>query len=163
MQVSNMPFFLQKNVIDGFIAWAPHPAEALEHKFGHELFTSHDLMPNHQCCVLVTKESIVQNDPETVSKLLKVYLDAYKWFLDNQEESIRLAAKNTGVGESVVRRALKTVKYPYPPYCNVASMQSMAQSLVETGRITTVKEADLAPFIKSLYRSELLEKTLDSK
>ena len=28
MKVSDMPIFLQKGEIDGFIAWAPHPARA---------------------------------------------------------------------------------------------------------------------------------------
>ena len=158
MKISDMPLFLQKNEIDGFIAWAPHPARAVEDKLGHELLTSHDMMPGHQCCVLVTKESALRGDPETANIVLKVYLDAYKWFLDNQEESLQLLAKSTGMAEDIVRQALKTVVYPYPPYCNVASMQSMLRNLIETDKIAPIQEADLAFFTQDLCRLELLEK-----
>jgi NitT/TauT family transport system substrate-binding protein len=163
MKVSDMPLFLQKKEIDGFLAWAPHPARTVAHMFGRELLTSHDILPGHQCCALVTRENLLRDNPETVNTLLRVYLDAYRWFLDNQDESVRLLAKNTGMTEDIIRQALKTVHYPYPAYCNVASMRSMAQDLVSTGRITTVKEADLASFIESLYRPELLEKFSGAK
>jgi len=163
MKVSDMPLFLQQGEIDGFIAWAPHPARAVERRFGHELLSSQAIMPGHQCCVLVTRADTVQNDPDTVNKLLRAYLDAYRWFLDNQDETVKMMAKAIGIQENIVRAALKTVKYPYPPYCNVASMRSMARGLVETDKITTVKAADLAPFIQDLYRPELLEKISGAK
>jgi NitT/TauT family transport system substrate-binding protein len=158
MKVADMPLFLQHGEIDGFIAWAPHPTRAAEHGFGHKLLTSHDMMPGHQCCVLVTRKDTLRNDLETVSVVLKIYLDAYKWFLDNQNESVKMMAKATGMSEAIVRKALKTVKYPDPPYCNMASMRAMAQGLIETDKITSVKAADLSPFMKSLYHPELLEK-----
>jgi NitT/TauT family transport system substrate-binding protein len=158
MKVSEMPRFLQGGEIDGFIAWEPHPASAVAHGFGHELLTSRDMMPGHQCCVLVTRESIVQNNPGTVEKVMKVYLEAYKWFLDNQDESMKMIAKATGISEDVIRQAIKTVEYPYPPYCNVASMHSLAQDLIETDRITNVKATELAHFLESLYHPEFLER-----
>jgi hypothetical protein len=42
-------------------------------------------------------------------------------------------------------------------------MQSMAQGLIASGKITSIKEAALAPFMKSLYRPELLEKISGAK
>jgi NitT/TauT family transport system substrate-binding protein len=155
MEVADMPLFLKNGEIDGFIAWAPHPAKAVAQKYGHELLTSQNMMPGHQCCVLVTTESILDEDPETANKLLQVYLDAYKWFMDNQDESVKLLAKNTGIAEDIIRQALPTVNYSYPPYCNESSLQTMAQSLIETGRIT-LKEEDLEPFLESLYQPQLL-------
>jgi NitT/TauT family transport system substrate-binding protein len=157
MKVADMPLFLQKREIDGFIAWAPHPARAIDHLIGHALLTSHDMSPSHQCCVLATKESTLQGDPETVTTLLKVYLDAYRWFLDNQEEAIQLLVKNIGMSEDVIRQAIKTVNYPYPPYCNVASLQRMVRGLLATDGIPPMEDDELAPFLKSLYRPELLE------
>jgi NitT/TauT family transport system substrate-binding protein len=162
MEVPDMPLFLHRKEIDGFIVWAPHPAKAVDQKYGSELLTSHSMMPSHQCCVLVTKESAMQDDPQTVTRVLKVYLDAYEWFLGNQAEFIKLMAKNTGMAESIVRHALDTVRYNYPPYCNMASIQSMAHSLIETGRIT-IKEEDMVPFIKSLYHPQMLETVSGTK
>ncbi|MDR0466382.1 MAG: ABC transporter substrate-binding protein [Deltaproteobacteria bacterium] len=154
---ANMTSFMQQGNVDGFFVWAPYPAEALANTNWRELLTSHDLSPNHQCCVLVTTESVMRKEPEKVRVLLKAYLDAYKWFLDNQYEFVKLTAKSVGMSEEVVVKALKTVKHPYPPFCDEASMRGMMQSLVASGKIVGVREVDMEPFMKKLYRPELLE------
>ncbi|MDR0441891.1 MAG: ABC transporter substrate-binding protein [Treponema sp.] len=157
VQVADMPDLLQKKEIDGFISWAPHPARAVENRDGHELLTSYDMMPHHQCCVLVTRDDILRDDYDTVNKVLEVYLAAYKWFLANHEESIKLMVKTTGMHESVIRKSIRTVHYSNPPYCNTESLHNMANGLIEIGRIS-IKEEDVEPFLHSLYRPELLEK-----
>jgi len=162
MEVSDMADFLKKKEIDGFIAWAPHPANAAAQKLGHELLASKDMMPSHQCCVLVTGAGTLQNDEETVKKVLEVYLDAYKWFLENQEESIKMLVKATGINESVVRRSVTTVKYTSPPYCNVESVKNIARGLIDAGRIM-LKQEELDQFAGNLYRPELMETISNTK
>ena len=105
MKVSDMPLFLQKGEIDGFIAWAPHPTRAVDLGYGHQILTSHDILPEHQCCVLVTKGEMLKKDPETVRKVVKIYLKAYEWFINNQDEAVAMMAKNTGMKEEVIRNA----------------------------------------------------------
>jgi len=157
MDVFDMPGFLKKKEIDGFIAWEPHPANAVYQKYGYELLTSKDMMPKHQCCVLITKSATLRNDQETVVKVLEVYLDSYKWFMENQEESTLMIAKATGINEAVVREAMTTVYYCYPPYCNVSSMKSMTQGLIDAGRITAMDEAKIDDFIMDIYQPGLME------
>jgi NitT/TauT family transport system substrate-binding protein len=163
MDVSDMPDFLQKEEIDGFIAWAPHPAIAATQKFGHELLTSKDMMPGHQCCVLVTKSATSQNDRDTASKVLEVYLDAYKWFLENRDESIQMIVKATGTSEAVINQAITAVEYSYPPDCNTESMRSVAQGLIDAGRITALNETEIDDFIMDIYKPELMETITKTK
>jgi len=162
MEVTDMPDFLRSGEIDGFIAWAPHPANAVSHNAGHELLTSHDVLVNHQCCVMVTEADTLKNDPETVNKVLEIYLEAYRWFLENQDEAIELLVMTTGISEDVIRRAITTVKYAWPPYCNADSIADIAQGLINAGRITT-KEAELDDFVKSLYQPGLMETITGTK
>jgi NitT/TauT family transport system substrate-binding protein len=163
MKVSDMPIFLNKGEIDGFIAWAPHPARALEMGYGHQIITSHELMPGHQCCVLVTREAILKKDPETAKKVLNTYIKAYEWFLANPDESVAMMVKATGMKEEVVRDAMKTVQYPFPPYCNVPSLRSMTDGLVETGKVEKEKFTNMDDFINGLYRPQLLAEVLKQK
>lgn len=163
MKVSDMPLFLQKGEIDGFVAWAPHPARAIDLKYGHQILTSHDLLPDHQCCVLVTSGKMLKNDPETVKKVVKTYVKAYEWFVANQDEAIAMMVKNTGMKEDVVRMAMKTVKYPFPPRCNVPSIKLMAEGLVEGGKIQKGVIANMDDFMKQLYHPEVLEACLEKK
>mgnify|MGYP001765754110 CR=1 FL=1 len=160
MKVSDMPIFLQKGEIDGFISWAPHPARAVDLKYGYQILTSHDLMPDHQCCVLVSRESTLKKDPETARKVVKTYLKAYKWFLDNQKESIAMMAAATGMKEEVVLDAMKTVKYPFPPHVNMPSVKVMTEGLIQTGKVEKDRVTDLDSFVKGIYKPEILEELL---
>jgi len=163
MKVSDMPIFLQKGEIDGFIAWAPHPARTVDLKYGHELLTSHDILPEHQCCVFVAKGGLVKSDPDLVRKVLQTYVEAYKWFFEHKDEAVGIVCKATGMSEAVVRAAMKTVQYPDPPLCNVESMKLMAQGLAESGKIQKGTIADMDGFMKDLYRPQLLEEIVAKK
>lgn len=157
MKVSDMPLFLNKKEIDGFISWAPHPANAVSLGYGHQLLTSHDMFPGHQCCVLVVRGDTMKNDPETTRKVLAAYLKAYQWFLNNKDESIAIMGQKTGMKEEVIRTALQTVQYPFPPFCNVPSMKSMAEGLIATNKIITKKSSELDTFMAALYQPQMLE------
>lgn len=163
MKVSDMPIFLQKGEIDGFIAWAPHPARAADLKYGHQIVTSHDLMPDHQCCVLVSRESTLKRDPATAQKVVGTYLKAFRWFLDNQKEAIGMMAKATGMKEEVVIEAMKTVKYPFPPYVNMPSVKVMTQGLIETGKVEKDRVTDMDGFVKAIYKPEIMETLIKQK
>ena len=163
MKVSDMPVFLQKGEIDGFIAWAPHPARAVDLKYGHELLTSHDIMPGHQCCVLVAREELVQKDPETVKKVMTAYMKAFDYFREHQDECVGIMAKMTGMKEEVIRSALKTTGHPYPPVCDLPSIKLMTDTLVETGKIQkeTIKSVDA--LVDTTYHPEFLNDYLKTK
>lgn len=163
MKVSDMPIFLQKGEIDGFIAWAPHPARAVDLGYGHQILTSHDILPDHQCCVLVTKGEMLKKNPETARKVLQVYLKAYEWFLANQDESVEIMVRVTGMKEEVIREAMKTVKYPFPPFCNVPSLKLMVDGLVESGKIQKGNITSVDNFISDLYQPALLEEQVGKK
>ena len=160
MKVSDMPIFLNKGEIDGFIAWAPHPARAASLGYGHIMLTSADILPGHQCCVLVAKGELLQKEPETVRKVLSAYMEAFDWFRAHRDESIAMMAKYTGMDEKVVRMAMKSVVHPYPPYADVPSMKMMAEGLVKGGKIQEGVIKDMDQFIANLYHTEFLDEYL---
>ena len=162
MEVSNMPLFLQKGEIDGFIAWAPYPAKAVSQGIGRELLSSHSMMSGHQCCVLVVKDSVLDGDPQAAEDVLKAYLKAYEWFMDHRKDSIKLIAKATGTDEKTIGLAIETVTYAYPPYFDGESIRAMAEGLAEAGRIN-VKPGEMDSFVESLCCCELLESAAGAK
>lgn len=157
MKVSDMPIFLQKGEIDGFIAWAPHAARAVDLHYGHELVTSKDLLPEHQCCVFVVNGALLKKDPQTARTVLKTYLEAYQWAQEHPDEVVAMVMKYTGMKKEVISAAMKIVKYPNPPYCNLDSMKMMAETLIESGKIQKGVISDMNAFLKDLYRPSLLE------
>ena len=163
IKVSDMPLFLQKKEIDGFCAWAPHPARTIALGYGHQLLTSRDIVPGHQCCVLMTLLKTLEGDPQLAKDVVKTYLEAYQWFLDNKEEGIAMVVKATGMEDAIVREAIKSVQYPVPPFCHLPSMKTMAKGLIETDKITTVKVDQIEAFINGIYHPALVEELTGEK
>ena len=160
IKVSDMPIFLKKGEIDGFIAWAPHPSRAVALGYGHILLTSHDMMPNHQCCVLVAQGGLLKSDPETVRKVVHAYLKAFEWYREHPDETIAMMAKCTGMEEKIVRMAMQTVVHPYPPRADVPSVKLMADGLVQSGKIQAGVITNLDDFVAGLYHPEFLEEQI---
>lgn len=163
MKVSDMPIFLRKGEIDGFIAWAPHPERAVDLGYGHVLLTSHDILPNHQCCVLVAKGEYVKNDPETTGKVMRAYMKAMEYFQKNPEEVKSWMMKATGLNKNVIEMGLKTVTHPYPPVCDVESMRLMVDGLIKGGKIDKKAVPDIEKFVADSYVPSYLEEYLATK
>lgn len=160
MKVSDMPIFLNKGEIDGFIAWAPHPSRAVDLGYGHILLTSHDMIPGHQCCVLVAKGEWLKQDPDTAKKVLRAYMKAFDWYRAHPDETIAMMAKATGIDEKVIRMALQTVVHPYPPKADIPSMKLMTDILVKAGKLQPDVVKDVDQFVAGMYRPELLDEYL---
>lgn len=157
MKVSDMPIFLKKGEIDGFIAWAPHPSRSVDFGYGHILLTSAELMPGHQCCVLAAQGELLTKRPDVVKKVVAAYMEAFDWFRSHRDEAIAMMVHATGMKESIVRNAMKSVKHPYPPFADAASMKLMAAGLIKGGKIQASAVPNLDKFIKELYHPEFLK------
>lgn len=167
LNVSDMPIFLSKKEIDGFIAWEPHPSRAVDSGYGHLLATSHDMLPGHQCCVFVAKGELIRKNPELVRKVIKVYVKTFDHYFDllkkNPEELIDLTAKYTGMSKKVIEMSMKTLQIPYPPYANVPDLKLQAEGLIKDGKITKVSVTNVDNFIASIYDPSFVNENLGKK
>ena len=160
MKVSDMPLFLQKGEIDAFVAWEPHVSRAEGLGYGHVLLTSQDVLPNHQCCVLVSREQTVKADPKMAADVLDVYLEAMVWFDQNREEAKQMISRATGIKVEDVAKAMERVTYPAPPYLDEASMIMLVEGLVSSKKIKKENVPDSTAFVKNMILRDMLEKHL---
>jgi len=157
MSVPDMPIFLQKGEIDGFIAWSPHNEKAENLGYGHIILTSADILPGHQCCVLVAKGSLLKQEPELVKKVIRVFMKSYQYEQKNHEETIDLVVKYTNAPKEVVKKAWAHTPHPYPPYVSVDSLKMQAEGLIKGGKIQKDKVKDLDKFVADLYHPEFVK------
>ena len=154
-----MPMFLKKGEIDGYIAWSPHCSKAVKLGYGHIILTSNDILPGHQCCVLVTRGDIIRKEPETVRKVIRAYMKAYQYeraSKKNHDETIELVQKYTNTPKDVVLNAWSITPHPYPPYVNIGSIKMQAEGLIKGKKIKSGIVADLDKFIAQSYHPEFL-------
>ncbi len=102
---------LNKGDIDAFIAWEPYPARAANSGSGRVLMTSHDIWPNHPCCVMVAADNYLRDYPDRIRKLQEVHRRACDFIATNREESINIGVKYTGMDRNTVSTALTAIVY----------------------------------------------------
>lgn len=156
MTVTDMPMFLKKGEIDGYIAWSPHCNKAVKLGYGHIILTSNDIIPGHQCCVLVTRGEIIRKEPETVRKVIRAYMKAYQYEQKHHEETITLVQKYTNTPKDVVLNAWAITPHPYPPYVNIGSIKMQADGLIKGKKIKKGVVTNLDEFIAQSYHPEFL-------
>jgi NitT/TauT family transport system substrate-binding protein len=104
---------LRNGDIDGFMAWEPFPAKAVTMGVGRILINSHDIWPDHPCCVLAAETRFVEKHFEEARKMVKVHVRATDFINHNPQEVLPIALKYTGMDEKTLTLAMKNVQYAY--------------------------------------------------
>lgn len=121
VSVALMKVELETGTIDGFIAWQPFPADAIDSGVGHELASSTDIWPGHICCVLATMKDFVKEHPDAVVAYLRAHIAATKWMQQAMADKgsaeyqtlVKISKDFTDRSDQVVRDALDGMEYGY--------------------------------------------------
>ncbi len=100
--------------IDAFVAWEPFPSKAVREGF-RIFMTSHDIWPNHPCCVVAYRTG--QLDDDVLEALVWAHVKATRFINnpENREKVVEYASQFTGLDRDTVELALKNIKYvEYP-------------------------------------------------
>jgi NitT/TauT family transport system substrate-binding protein len=159
---SSVTILLQKfstGEIDGYIAWEPNAIRAVVEgiRGAHTLLVSHDILPNHQCCVLAVRGDWVREKPYIVRRIVRWHMNAMKWVLENPEEFETLIADYSGLSIELIEAAHTIVKHPYPPRIDVASMRIMLEGQIKAGKINTENLNDLDIFLNEVINNSYVE------
>jgi len=149
--------------VDAAVTWEPWLSKASERQGGHLLVSSKamSVFPDY----LIFREEFVKNHPQDIRGLLRAFFAARTYILDNQDEAVKIIAKNFNITEQEVKDQLPTFKWlSYEDNLSLlASEQGDARTLIQTasdlwfklGLIKTQPKAnDLidTSFLKNLYR-----------
>ncbi len=143
--ISTLPLLFGRGDIDGFIGWEPAPSIAVNQSDAYVLLTSHDLMPNHQCCVLVVSNKYLASNPDLVTKVVQIHKNATDYINSNPASAKLIAADYTQLSPSVIDTAFSHVVYDNT--LNVESMKAFLLQMIQLGIVTTVNSSQIDPFI----------------
>ena len=141
----------QSGEIDGLLAWEPYPSRAVALGLGTVLASSADIWADHPCCVLVASDALLRERPEQARALLLVHRRATRFIHENPDAAVAIAVRYTGMEESIIRRALRNVRYTEIP--SVAGEVEYVNFLRHLGYITMEDaEAFTRQFIAEEFR-----------
>jgi len=102
---------LHQGSIKAFIAWEPFPTLAISSGKGKILVSSREIWPGHPCCVLIASGKTLKERPGLEDALKKTNREAIDFIRSNPDEAVKIAVKNTGMPDNVIREAMTRITY----------------------------------------------------
>lgn len=150
--VGNLPVYYQQGVIDGLIAWEPTPALTINNYNASLLLTSHDMFPDHQCCVLVVNQNYFTAHPDIVQKMVTIHKASTNRININETEALSVAMNYTGLNSAVITSAFDTVKYATT--IDRDSSETFLRALIDLGRITSLNQSQVDSFLDAFIKQQ---------
>ncbi|MCX8181996.1 MAG: ABC transporter substrate-binding protein [Candidatus Methanomethyliaceae archaeon] len=137
-RVSDLPLQYGRGEIDGFIGWEPYPSIAVYQSNASILLTSHDIMPNHQCCVLVVSDKFLAAHPEIVDKVIQIHRTAIDFINTNPAQAKEIAMNVTKLPAQVIELA-----FSHMYFSKSVNVDSIREFLVNMIRLGIIKNVDI--------------------
>ncbi|MEA1944319.1 MAG: ABC transporter substrate-binding protein [Euryarchaeota archaeon] len=106
-----------------------HHATVAESKGFNMLITSHELWHEMQGSVLIVKKELIEDNPETVRRLVRVTERATTWVNDNPDDAARILAEELDTEPEVIRRSISRLNYTTE--IDFGSVQEMIDFMAE--------------------------------
>lgn len=111
VKITDMPVMLRNGEIAGYLVWEVAATVGLEVSGGKKFASSHDIIPNHECCSLIASESFLSERPEEAEKLVKSFVEGRKLITADNASLVDIVSKQDHVAPDLVKKSLENVKY----------------------------------------------------
>lgn len=142
---------------DGGIMWIPF--EILAQKQGLSVASySYQYYDNHPCCRIALKTDTLNEDRDTYVKFEKGLIRAYKFFSENQNESVDDIQKYVNVDKDVIRQSTWNNYFYASPDPNKNGVVEYYQQMKDSGYIDT--EVKIEDHIDSTVYKQALDELI---
>jgi len=152
---ATMRDLMRAGEIDAFMAWEPYCAQAVKEGTGRVLIQSGEIFPGHPCCMLGTRSSYLEENPEVVKKMVDIHVRATDYINENPEEAADIFAADTGYEKELVLEAMENIDYTYYP--STEGTRAYLEFLVDGGKITGVGEGAIDAYLGAFFENGYLE------
>ncbi|MDH5811013.1 MAG: ABC transporter substrate-binding protein [Candidatus Methanomethylicaceae archaeon] len=151
-RISDLPLQYGRGEIDGFIGWEPYPSIAAYQYNASILLTSHEIMPNHQCCVLVVSDKFLAAHPEIVDKMVAIHKASIDFINTNPAEAKQLAMNITKLPMPVIELAFSHMSFSKS--VNVESIRAFLVDMIRLGIIKNIDVNQVDNFINGFINTK---------
>jgi len=149
------PALQQGTTIKGFIAWEPFPAKSIHDGVGKIVLTSHEIWPNHPCCVLVVSSQFLKDHPDIVKTIVETHVRATDFIAEQQDEAANIGAKYTEQTKEIISDAMQRVIFDYR--VDKQEIKTVLLHLINVGWIPQGKvPSNIDAFLESFINTQYL-------
>lgn len=159
---TDMPIFARNKEVKGLICYEPWPTRIMEMAGWKRLFSSNQIMPDQQCCVLVSNSKFVKEHPDELYKIAKVNAEATKYIRDHKDEALKIISKATGLDEKLLQDAYPNMIFPWPPKVNGTTSKELLEGIIAA---KTIKADTIKPNLDAWWNTinnDSFEKRLEA-
>ena len=149
-----LPLAFEKGEIDAFIAWEPFAAEIVVKGLGYVIYTSHDILPDHQCCVLYVSGKMFREQKDLVKKLIGIHVRAMKFVSQQPSDAMKIFSDRTGKTMDIVQESWQRMIWNY--HLNITSMKTFVNHLIQRGKILPGHVPNVDEFVNNAVDLQLL-------
>ena len=93
MKIPSMNDALRTGKIEGMITCEPYVSIAVRNG-AKVLVDSHDILPDHPCCVVAASDKFINEHPNETAKILEIHKNATDFINNNTNESVKLLPRD---------------------------------------------------------------------
>lgn len=117
-EVPSMPFSLDEDNFQAYVAWEPFASAGKIYNYGSVLQYSENIWKDHPCCVIVSSNDFLKQNPEKVRAFLEVHENATTYINNNKKINSELMSKKIGLSPEMEEEGIKHIKYISVPDSN---------------------------------------------
>jgi NitT/TauT family transport system substrate-binding protein len=114
-EVPMMPLGLKEESFDAYVAWEPFISMINVYDYGNVLIYSKNIWNNHPCCVVVTSNKFIKQNPEKLRKFLKIHFMATKYINAHPNETATILYKKMGTSLEIEKEGISKIEYLASP------------------------------------------------
>lgn len=117
-EVTSMPFNLDENSFQAYVAWEPFVSAGEIYNYGEVLSYSENIWKDHPCCVIISDENFIKQNPDKLRRFLEVHHNATDYINKNPTKNSELMSKKIGLSPEIEKEGIKHIDYISIPDSN---------------------------------------------
>ncbi|NWF96203.1 MAG: ABC transporter substrate-binding protein [Candidatus Thorarchaeota archaeon] len=137
-----------------YVAWEPFPAFGERDQLAVPLLQSHDIWPNHPCCILATSSAFAEAHPDIVQKVVDIHKRAEQWINENPANATAIAMEWLEADNATVQTAFNRIIYDYN--VNKTAIGVYLEFLIDQ-ELVSMDKSDIDSFLDVFINTTYLE------
>lgn len=90
INVYNIPSTLAARKVDAYISYEPFVSMAPYRDIGEVMIYSNDILEDHPCCVIITREDFINSHPDELSKFLEIHQNSTEYVINHPNQTAEI-------------------------------------------------------------------------
>lgn len=113
INVFNIPSALAAKKVDAYISYEPFVSIAPYRGIGQVLMYSDDILEDHPCCVIITREDFIEQNPQELNTFLQIHKNSTEYVNTHLNNTANILTQELTTNEELETMSLQHIRFVY--------------------------------------------------